>query len=85
MNPAIASGWQHDSFSAAGFTYDTYRKCSGPGVVVHEIPSITPVVMKFADEIVDAGFTVVMPLLVGEKRPFSAHRAASSRRCAPCG
>ena len=67
MNPAIASGWQHDSFSAAGFTYDTYRKGSGPGVVVvHEIPGITPAVMKFADEIVDAGFTVVMPLLVGE-------------------
>ena len=67
MNPAIASGWQHDSFSAAGFTHDTYRKGSGPGVVVvHEIPGITPAVMKFADEVVDAGFTVVMPLLIGE-------------------
>ena len=67
MDPAIAAGWQHDSFSAAGFTHDTYRKGSGPGVVVvHEIPGITPAVMKFADEVVDAGFTVVMPLLVGE-------------------
>ena len=67
MNPATASGWQHGSFSAAGFTHDTYRKGSGPGVVVvHEIPGITPAVMKFADEVVDAGFTVVMPLLIGE-------------------
>ena len=80
MNPAIASGWQHDSFSAAGFTYDTYRKGSGPGVVVvHEIPGITPAVMKFADEIVDAGFTVVMPLLVGEvgRAPYKKYMLSS--------
>jgi len=35
-------------------------------VVVHEIPGITPKVMQFAEEIVTAGFTVAMPLLVGE-------------------
>ena len=38
----------------------------GPGVVlVHEIPGITPKVEAFADEVVDAGFTVVMPSLLG--------------------
>jgi dienelactone hydrolase len=35
-------------------------------VVVHEIPGITPGVLRFAEEVVGAGFTVVMPLLVGE-------------------
>jgi dienelactone hydrolase len=35
-------------------------------VVVHEVPGITPEVVRFADECVTAGFTVVMPSLVGE-------------------
>jgi dienelactone hydrolase len=32
---------------------------------VHEIPGITPAVERFADDVVNAGFTVVMPNLVG--------------------
>ncbi|MFM8389000.1 MAG: dienelactone hydrolase family protein, partial [Actinomycetota bacterium] len=60
-------GWQRGEFTAAGFTHTTYRKGTGPGVVVvHEIPGITPGVLRFAEEVVAAGFTVVMPLLVGE-------------------
>lgn len=60
-------GWQRGEFSAAGFTHTTYRKGTGPGVVVvHEIPGITPSVLRFAEDVVAAGFTVVMPLLVGE-------------------
>ena len=60
-------GWQRGEFSAAGFTHTTYRKGTGPGiVVVHEIPGITPAVVRFAEEVVAAGFTVVMPLLVGD-------------------
>ena len=34
-------------------------------IVIHEIPGITPKVAEFADEVVDAGFTVVLPSLVG--------------------
>jgi dienelactone hydrolase len=34
-------------------------------VVVHEVPGITPKVTRFANEVVDRGFTVVMPDLVG--------------------
>ena len=64
--PTSSAGWTHDSFSAAGITHETYRKGSGPGViVVHEVPGITPSVLAFADDVVRAGFTVVMPLLVG--------------------
>lgn len=67
MNDTVdLPGWGRSSFTAAGFTHDTYRKGSGPGViVVHEIPGITPSVLAFAEEVVDGGFTVVMPGLVG--------------------
>jgi dienelactone hydrolase len=34
-------------------------------IVVHEIPGITPAVERFANDVVSAGFTVVMPDLVG--------------------
>ncbi len=60
------AGWERASFSAAGFTHDAYRKGNGPGVIViHEVPGITPAVRAFADEVVERGFTVVMPDLVG--------------------
>lgn len=59
-------GWVKGSFTAATLTRDTYRKGSGPVViVVHEIPGITPAVERFANDVVNAGFTVVMPNLVG--------------------
>ena len=62
----IMHGWTKGSFTAAGLTRDTYRRGTGPGVVIiHEIPGITPKVTAFANEVVDAGFTVVMPSLVG--------------------
>jgi hypothetical protein len=58
--------WTMSSFTAAGFTRDVYRRGTGPGVVVvHEIPGITPKVLEFAEEVVAAGFTVLMPSLVG--------------------
>jgi len=63
---AVLDGWEPGEFSAAGMTRSTYRRGTGPGViVVHEIPGITPLVTKFANEVVDRGFTVMMPSLVG--------------------
>ncbi|WP_040493787.1 dienelactone hydrolase family protein [Ilumatobacter nonamiensis] len=63
---AELTGWERDEFTSAGITHDTYRKGSGPGVVIiHEIPGITPKVLEFAEEVVDRGFTVVMPDLMG--------------------
>lgn len=51
---------------AEGTTHPTYRLGEGPGViVVHEIPGITPDVVRFAEEVVGAGFTVVLPRLFG--------------------
>jgi dienelactone hydrolase len=74
------TGWEKGSFTAATLTRDTYRKGSGPVVVVvHEIPGITPAVERFANEVVERGFTVVMPDLVGTPgREVSGKYIASS-------
>lgn len=63
-------------------TYPTYRKGSGPGVIViHEIPGMTPPVIGFAEELVDAGYTVVMPLLFGRPEvPDNAVAVATTIR-----
>jgi dienelactone hydrolase len=44
-------------------------------IVIHEIPGITPLVTRFANEVVDRGFTVVMPSLTGTpgKAPSNAY------------
>jgi len=47
-------------------TFATYRRGEGPAVIViHEIPGITPTVAQFANDVVERGFTVIMPSLVG--------------------
>ncbi len=62
---------QLDGFTVSPFTFngetrDVYRAGTGPGVVVmSEIPGITPNVAGFAQRVVDAGFTVAMPVLFG--------------------
>ena len=69
QNVAMASldGWTHALHeSDDGTTRPTYTKGSGPGVIViHELPGITPDVTAFGEEVVAAGYTVVMPVLFG--------------------
>ncbi len=80
MSTDVLDGWAKSSFTAAGYTRDVYRRGSGPGVViVHEIPGITPKVAQFANEVVDAGFTVLMPTLVGTpgRAPSGGYIASS--------
>src|SRR4051794_16245999 len=61
------ASWTEGSHTYEGTSHPTYRKGSGPGVVViHELPGVTPRVIEFADDVVAAGFTVVMPMLFGE-------------------
>lgn len=76
----VLAGWERSTFTAAGLTRDVYRRGTGPGVVVvHEIPGITPKVTQFANEVVDRGFTVLMPSLVGEpgKAPTNGYALQS--------
>jgi dienelactone hydrolase len=62
----VLAGWSRSAFTASGETRDLYRRGSGPGVIViHEIPGIEPDLVAFADELVAAGFTVILPHLFG--------------------
>lgn len=63
---SLPPDWTPGSFTGGGITRETYVRGKGPGVIIiHEIPGITPKVIEFADAVVAAGFTVVMPALVG--------------------
>lgn len=83
MADQTLEGWERSTFSAGEMTHDVHRRGSGPGIiVVHEIPGITPTVERFANELVDSGFTVLMPDLVGTpgKAPSGAYLASSMMR-----
>ena len=61
------AAWEPGVFSHDGETRPVYTRGAGPAVIViHEIPGITPKVVRFADWVVDAGFRATLPLLVGE-------------------
>lgn len=62
-----------DDLDGTSRTFPTYRKGDGPGVIaIHEIPGMTPEFIGFAEEVVAAGFTVVLPHLFGTPgRPYS--------------
>ncbi|WP_292603407.1 dienelactone hydrolase family protein [Nocardioides sp. REDSEA-S30_B4] len=79
---ALLDTWTSGSHTHDGTRHPTYRKGTGPGVVViHEIPGPTPSVIGFGEELVDAGYTVVMPHLFGRaEAPMSAGAVARSMR-----
>jgi dienelactone hydrolase len=59
-------GFRETSFTHEGTTRVVYRRGQGPAVVViHEIPGVTPAVIRFAERLSDAGFSVLMPSLFG--------------------
>ena len=74
-----------DTFSAehvtiSGETKTVFRKGSGPCVLVlSEIPGITPLVLAFADRLVDLGLSVALPQLFGTpgKSPSGRYIASS--------
>ena len=60
------TGWTAAPFTAAGLTYDVYRKGEGPGVVlIPEMPGLHPGVLALGNHLVDNGFTVAAPSLFG--------------------
>jgi dienelactone hydrolase len=59
-------GFREEAFTFEGKTRTVYRRGAGPGVVVmHEIPGLHPGVISFAERVVDAGFSVAMPVMFG--------------------
>ena len=54
-------------FDNGRWTRTVYRRGSGPAVIViHEMPGLHPLVVRFADRVAAAGMTVFMPSLFGE-------------------
>jgi len=59
-------GFSERDFTHEGVTKKVYRKGSGPGVlVIAEVPGIHPGVIDFANILVDSGFTVLLPEIMG--------------------
>ena len=76
----VLDSWTLGDHRASGVRHPTYRKGTGPGVIViHEVPGLTPAVIGFGEELVEAGYTVVMPQLFGEpERPMNPLSVAAS-------
>src|ERR1051326_7028342 len=54
-------------FSDGRWTRTVYRRGSGPGVIIiHEMPGLHPLVVRFADHVAAAGMTVFLPSLFGK-------------------
>jgi dienelactone hydrolase len=63
-----------------GQTKNVFRKGTGPCVIVmSEIPGITPLVLSFADQVVNLGLSVALPQMFGTpgKAPSSSYVASS--------
>jgi dienelactone hydrolase len=54
-------------FTHGKWTRKVYRRGTGPGVIIiHEMPGLHPLVIRFADRVAAAGMTVFLPSLFGE-------------------
>ena len=63
---AALAGYARFDFTHDGRTFPVYRKGSGPAVIViHEMPGLHPLVVRFADRVAAAGMTVFCPSLFG--------------------
>ena len=73
-------------FTFGPWTRKVFRRGSGPAVIViHEIPGLHPLVIRFADRVAAAGHTVFLPSLLGEPgKPVSAGYAIGSMLTGIC-
>jgi dienelactone hydrolase len=65
--------YDRSEFTHEGTTRDVFARGEGPGILVMtEIPGIYDSVVEFADRLVDAGYRVYLPDLIGTPgKPFS--------------
>lgn len=53
-------------FTDGPWTRQVFRRGEGPAVIImHEMPGLHPLVLRFADRVADAGMTVFLPSLFG--------------------
>jgi dienelactone hydrolase len=68
MDYSIAlEGYSSFDFDNGRWTRRVYRRGVGPAVIViHEMPGLHPLVIRFADRVAAAGMTVFLPSLTGQ-------------------
>lgn len=83
---AALSEYERSEFTDGPYTRPVYRRGSGPAVIViHEMPGLHPLVIRFADRVAAAGMTVLCPSLFGEPgRPVSGGYAVRTMFGAIC-
>jgi len=77
------STFEKSRFEHDGRARDVYRKGSGPAVIViTEMPGISPMVLGFADRVVDLGCSATLPDLFGEagRDPTGGGKVTSALR-----
>ena len=79
--------YEKSSFADGEFAFDVYRRGSGPAaIIIHEIPGLHPLVIRFADRVAAARMTVYLPSLFGQpERPVStSYKYKSMAQAAFC-
>jgi dienelactone hydrolase len=81
----IIDGFTKRDFIHQGIEHALYQRGEGPPVVVvHESPNLHPMVLRYAERVADAGFSVWCPSLFGQAgAPYSKTKAAvfAARAC----
>jgi dienelactone hydrolase len=63
---AALSEYEKFKFKSGRWTRTVYRRGTGPAVIIiHEIPGLHPLVVRFADHVAASGMTVYLPSLFG--------------------
>ena len=83
---AVLSDYEKFDFTDGPWTRPVYRRGSGPAVIVmHEMPGLHPLVLRFADRVAAAGMTVFCPSLFGTPgKPSSQSYALQQMLTAVC-
>jgi dienelactone hydrolase len=64
---AALSRYTKFEFTDGPWTRSVFKRGAGPAVIViHEVPGLHPLVIRFADRVADAGMTVYLPSLFGD-------------------
>jgi dienelactone hydrolase len=73
-------------FTDGPWTREVFRRGQGPAVIViHEIPGLHPLVIRFADRVAAAGMTVFLPSLFGQPgKPASVPYALGTMAATIC-
>jgi len=80
------AAYESFQFTDGPWTREVFRRGAGPAVIViHEMPGLHPLVVRFADRIAEAGMSVFLPNLFGQPgRPVSVGYALGTMLASIC-